>query len=433
MDACVYPFNRIAAAPPAVAPTREALGLPADAFVLAAFVTPLKLSRRCLKLWRDVLERIRARWLAFSPLEPALRASYERLARAAGLPLDRIVFLPAARDAMNDLARYAIIDAVLDPMPFGNVNGVFEPLQAGVPVVTLLGQRHGERSAYTILAHAGVTGTVARSGREYVDIVARLAGDAAFHACIVAAIRAAHRRFAAGRPAGAHPGAGARVRRRARRAHADVLIDHGFDAAEIDALAAEAGFPFPGSAGRRGRLMADPRLAEADGLILQRRHDAARAMLDALLASPALAMADRHVALLLRAEAQQGLPTRGRDRRPARRHRARAARGQDPHNALGIALADAGDRGSAIAAFRRAVRARSRLPPPRGTASATRCAATGAAARPGRRSSAPSPSTRATRWRGPTSRRSRASRATTPPPKPRSGARWRRSPTTAPP
>ena len=65
-------------------------------------------------------------------------------------------------------------------MPFGGVNGVLEPVAAGVPVVTLLGRRHGERSAYSILANLGVIDTVAHTARDYVDIAVRLATDAAF-------------------------------------------------------------------------------------------------------------------------------------------------------------------------------------------------------------------------------------------------------------
>ena len=50
----------------------------------------------------------------------------------------------------------------------------------GVPVVTLVGRRHGERSSYSILANLGVTATLAQSGREYVDLAVRLAEDAGF-------------------------------------------------------------------------------------------------------------------------------------------------------------------------------------------------------------------------------------------------------------
>ena len=321
--------------------------------MLAAFVTPLKLSRRCLKLWRDVLERIPRAWLAFSPLEPALRPCYERLARAAGLPLDRIVFLPAARDEAGNLARYAVVDAVLDPTPFGNVNGVLEPLQAGVPVVTLLGRRHGERSAYTILAHAGVDGTVAQSGREYVDIVARLAGDAAFREGVVATIRAGMASSPLVDLLGAHPGPRARVPRRARRTCA-----RGAGRQRLfpgrHRRPGGRGRAARGARGGRGR-MTDPRLADADGLLAQRRHDAARELLDALLGAPSPAPADRRLALLLRAEAHQGLRNPAAAVADLRGAIALEPRDPKPHNALGIALADAGDGGGAIAAFRRAV------------------------------------------------------------------------------
>jgi predicted O-linked N-acetylglucosamine transferase (SPINDLY family) len=59
----------------------------------------------------------------------------------------------------------------------------------GVPVVTLVGKRHGERSTYSILANLRVLATVAQGGREFVDIAARLASDAAFMAEVRAAIR----------------------------------------------------------------------------------------------------------------------------------------------------------------------------------------------------------------------------------------------------
>ena len=63
----------------------QRLAFAADAVVIGAFVSPLKLSRRCLALWRDVLARIPRARLAFSPVDPALRASYERLLAAAGI------------------------------------------------------------------------------------------------------------------------------------------------------------------------------------------------------------------------------------------------------------------------------------------------------------------------------------------------------------
>ncbi len=189
MEGCVFPFRRVAPSP-AHGFHRHVLAIPADAVIIGAFVNPLKLSRRCLALWREVLERIPRARLAFSPAQPAARASYLRLAAAAGISQDRLIFLAQGRDDAENQARYHLVDLVLDTMPFGGVNGTIEALDMGVPVVTLVGKRHGERTTYSILRNLGVEQTIAHSGRDYVDIAARLAGDGAFRAELRAAIAA---------------------------------------------------------------------------------------------------------------------------------------------------------------------------------------------------------------------------------------------------
>jgi predicted O-linked N-acetylglucosamine transferase (SPINDLY family) len=189
MAGCVYPFRHIA--PATDHPFhRAALGIAPDAIVIGAFVSPLKLSRRTLALWREVLERVPRARLAFSPSAPWLRDFYPRLLKAAGIDEARAVMLPQGRDDAENQARYTLVDLVLDPMPFGGVNGVLEPLDMGVPVVTLCGRSHGERSAYSILSNLGVTATVAQTGREYTDIAVRLADDAAFMRDVRAQIQA---------------------------------------------------------------------------------------------------------------------------------------------------------------------------------------------------------------------------------------------------
>jgi len=187
MAGCVYPFRHVA---PAASHgfRRDALGLAADAVLIGAFVTPLKLSRRCLALWRETLDRVPRARLVLSPANPAFRDSYVRLAAAAGIAPDRLVFVPQGRDDAENQARYALIDLVLDPMPYGGVNGTLEALDMGVPVVTLVGPRHGERTSFSILANLGVTQTIARTGGQYVDIAVRLAGEPAFMREVRAAI-----------------------------------------------------------------------------------------------------------------------------------------------------------------------------------------------------------------------------------------------------
>ncbi len=189
MDGCVYPYRHVA---PAEAHPfrREALGIAADAVLIGAFFTPLKLSRRCLALWREVLERVPPARLVFSPANPALRDSFMRLAAAGGIAAERLLFVPQGRSDAENQARYALIDFVLDPMPYGGVNGTLEALDMGVPVVTLVGARHSERTSYSILANLGVPHTVAHDDRGYVEIAARLASSPAFMRDVRAAVRA---------------------------------------------------------------------------------------------------------------------------------------------------------------------------------------------------------------------------------------------------
>ncbi|HEX5865250.1 MAG TPA: hypothetical protein VF014_13515, partial [Casimicrobiaceae bacterium] len=189
MEGCVYPYRRI---PPAAEHPfhRDRLGIAQDTIVIGAFVNPLKLSRRCLTLWREVLDRIPRAVLAISPLSPGLQTVYARLLSAVGIPKERVLALPQGRNDAENQARYGLVDFTLDPMPYGGANGTLEALDMSVPVVTLVGRKHGERCGYSMLANLGVTHTVAASGSQYVEIAVRLATDPGFMAEVRSAIRA---------------------------------------------------------------------------------------------------------------------------------------------------------------------------------------------------------------------------------------------------
>lgn len=189
MEGCAYPYRSVDPAPDHPF-DRQTLGIAADAVLIGAFFVSLKLSRRCMALWREVLERIPRARLVFSPANPAHRESYAHLVAASGIAADRVLFLPQGRNEAENQARYELIDFVLDPMPYGGVNGTLEALGMGVPVVTLVGRRHAERTTYSMLVNLGVTQTIATSGREYVEIASRLADDAVFKSAVRAAITA---------------------------------------------------------------------------------------------------------------------------------------------------------------------------------------------------------------------------------------------------
>jgi predicted O-linked N-acetylglucosamine transferase (SPINDLY family) len=169
----VFPWHRYAKA----AELTRAPGIRPGAFVCGAFVSLMKLSPRCLHLWRRILDRLPNAILAFSPPTTDWHPSYLRWTRTHGIGDERVAFVPHQRDEATALGRYTMLDVALDPMPCGNVNGTMEALAMGVPVVTLSGVRHGERLGNALLRRYGVTATIARNEDEYVDLVVRLAED----------------------------------------------------------------------------------------------------------------------------------------------------------------------------------------------------------------------------------------------------------------
>jgi predicted O-linked N-acetylglucosamine transferase (SPINDLY family) len=131
-------------------------------------------------LWKSVLDAVPGSRLA-------LRASAyrgggtvafvrERWARA-GLPIDRIDFLPYAplADAMHS---YRDIDVALDTFPYGGGVTTCDALAAGVPVVTLAGDAMVARQGAALLRAAGQPQWIAQTPADYVRLAAAVAGDA---------------------------------------------------------------------------------------------------------------------------------------------------------------------------------------------------------------------------------------------------------------
>jgi predicted O-linked N-acetylglucosamine transferase (SPINDLY family) len=189
LDGCVLPVRRVApAAQPPI--TREALRVGPDAVVFGTFVSLVKLSPRCLELWRTILERVPGSVLAFSPHQESGRALFLRRLASFGIEASRVVFIPWTLDEATDRARYRLIDVVLDTLPYTGGDTTAAALDMAVPVVTRVGERAAERMTYSLLAHLGVTNTAAHSDEDYVAIACRLAQDRSWRASVAAAIAA---------------------------------------------------------------------------------------------------------------------------------------------------------------------------------------------------------------------------------------------------
>jgi predicted O-linked N-acetylglucosamine transferase (SPINDLY family) len=193
MSGCCYPVPKYPL--PTAGLRKSDLSLEGKT-VIGGFFSYMKLSRRCLSMWKNAIDAIPNSMFLFSPLNEATHPAYANLMAAAGIPPSRYQFVKPGRTLAERLARYKIVDFVLDTAPYGGVNGTLEALYMGVPVVTLLGKHHSERTSASMLTHLGVTDTIAQSPAEYVQIAKRLAEDAGARQEISTRIRARWPKFA---------------------------------------------------------------------------------------------------------------------------------------------------------------------------------------------------------------------------------------------
>lgn len=175
LDACLFPLVHVASTPDDVA--RYAALRSANEFVFATFVNVLKLSTRCLRAWKKILEQAPNAVLAFSPLNDSYKPTIFRVAGAAGIAEERIRFIPWDASESAQRARYAAVDAVLDTFPYAGGDTTLAALDCNVPVVTLAGQRNAERVGVSLLTHLGTTDTIATTEEEYVSLAVRCAND----------------------------------------------------------------------------------------------------------------------------------------------------------------------------------------------------------------------------------------------------------------
>ncbi|MDQ5977544.1 MAG: protein O-GlcNAc transferase [Verrucomicrobiota bacterium] len=168
-----------------------------------------KITDDTLRLWARVLAAVPGSQLLLKGRgfgeEPVRRRYFERFA-AAGLPVERVEFLERTAKTDDHLALYGRVDISLDTFPYHGTTTTCEALWMGVPVVTLMGDRHVARVSGSLLKAIGRGEWVAQTPDDYVRIAIELATEPAK----LAAIRAGLRDEVRNSPLGDHPGQSAR-------------------------------------------------------------------------------------------------------------------------------------------------------------------------------------------------------------------------------
>jgi len=152
---------------------RAAVGLPEGGLVYCSFNEARKISEESWKCWVEILRQTpdSVLWLLV-PAESTQR-HLRNLLSAEGLDPARLIF---AEQWLNPehLARYPLVDVVLDTFPYGAHTTASDALWMGVPVITRPGRSFASRVCGSLLRAAGLPELICRNDAELIALAVDL-------------------------------------------------------------------------------------------------------------------------------------------------------------------------------------------------------------------------------------------------------------------
>ncbi|HKB92241.1 MAG TPA: hypothetical protein VKC60_17120, partial [Opitutaceae bacterium] len=164
--------------PPFDAPPATRIADEKPGIVFGSFNNFAKVSDTVLQLWSQVLRAVpnsRMVIKAQGLQDPLIRNWVLARMKTLDVAEDRLELLGRTAGVGSHLALYRKIDIALDSFPYHGTTTTCEALWMGVPVVTLLGDRHLSRVSASLLRAAHHPEWVAHSKEEYVRIASELA------------------------------------------------------------------------------------------------------------------------------------------------------------------------------------------------------------------------------------------------------------------
>ena len=147
-----------------------------ETITFGSFNSVSKLNHFTLSLWAEVLKHVDASCLVVK-CSPLVKENLTQKLRAASIDLGRVQFIDSTQTHHDHLALYSLIDIALDPFPYNGTTTTLEAVAMGVPVVTLVGDRHASRVGLSLLTAIGLESCIAYTSDEYVKQCKLLASD----------------------------------------------------------------------------------------------------------------------------------------------------------------------------------------------------------------------------------------------------------------
>ena len=137
-----------------------------------------KITPIVIKTWSKILNAVPTSRLVLKlPMLDSNTAYYHDLFVQEGIIKDRIEFYQPSPTVEDHLNLYGRIDISLDPFPYNGATTTCEALWMGVPVITLLGDRHVGRVGASILTNVGLTDFIANDINDYIELAAKMSAN----------------------------------------------------------------------------------------------------------------------------------------------------------------------------------------------------------------------------------------------------------------
>jgi predicted O-linked N-acetylglucosamine transferase (SPINDLY family) len=171
---CAWAYSPIGDAPK---PTMPEEGAP---ITFGSFNNFLKVTDDTLAIWSKILHRVPGSRLFVKSLfleDPEVSKNILERLHAAGIDEDRVEISGFLSEAVHHLAAYNRVDVALDTFPYNGTTTTCEALWMGVPVVSLVGDRHAARVGLSLLTAIGHAEWVAEDEDHYIEKAVALAQD----------------------------------------------------------------------------------------------------------------------------------------------------------------------------------------------------------------------------------------------------------------
>ena len=176
---------------PTEKPSRESVGLSAQALVLACFNASVMLDPQTFALWMQALRGLPHAVLWLPAYNRVTQANLRQQAELANVAGNRLYFLTRTT-RLDMLAQMPLADLFLDTLRFNANHGLADALRMGVPAVSCAGHNMASRLGGSIIRAAGLADCVVDSEAAYLDRVLHLGRNTAELAALRQRLATAH-------------------------------------------------------------------------------------------------------------------------------------------------------------------------------------------------------------------------------------------------